>query len=166
MTATELRGHFNKKGDVYWCRFAGSETKESLPLEFPMPEALTPWFDRYLGFHRPLLLRGIDSQRLWITIRSTPMVDSTVYCRVRRLTKRLVGKRINPHLFRDCVATFIAEEAPEVVKIIARILGHSTMVTAEDHYNQAGMLSAQKRYLEAVARARSDGGRLVGAEQR
>lgn len=154
LTAIRLGVHMTKEDSLYWCRFAGSETKEGLQLESPMPETLTPWFDRYLATHRPLLLRGNESQQLWITIRSTPMVENSIYCGVTHVTNRLVGRPINPHLFRDCVATFIAEEAPEQVRIIARILGHSTLRTSEDHYNQAGMLSAQKRYLEALAHLR------------
>jgi integrase len=82
------------------------------------------------------------------------MVDNTVYCRVTEVTKRLLGRPINPHLFRDCVATFIAEQAPEEVRIIARILGHSTLATSEEHYNQAGMRSAQERYLQGLDRVR------------
>ncbi len=155
LTVIERGKHMTKEGSVYWCRFRGIETKERRPLDFPMPKALTIWLDRYFAVHWPLLLlRGSNSDKLWISTRSTPMVDNTVYCRVTHTTKRLIGKSINPHLFRDCVATFIAEQIPEEVKIIARILGHATLATAEEHYNHAGMLSAQARYLEALARLR------------
>jgi integrase/recombinase XerD len=157
MTAIVLGRHLQKEGMVYWCRFSGNETKEGQPLEFPLPEALTIWFDHYLAFHRLLLLRGKEGERLWITIRSTPMVENTIYCRVTCLTRRLVGRPINPHLFRDCVATFIAEELPEEVRIVARVLGHATLATSEHHYNQAGMLSAQRRYLDALAQLRKRG---------
>jgi integrase/recombinase XerD len=154
LTAIELVRHLFKKGTVYCCRFTGPETKEDVPLDFPMPETLTVWLDRYIEFHRPLLLRGRDSNRLWISTRSAPMVDNTIHCRVVHTTEQLMGRPINPHLFRDCVATFIAEQMPEEVKIIARILGHATLATAEDYYNHASMLSAQARYLEALARLR------------
>jgi integrase/recombinase XerD len=154
LTSMELGKHLTKEEDIYWCRFSGAETKEGEPLEFPMPRVLTSWIDHYLSLHRPLLRRGMQSRRLWIATRSTPMVDNTVYCRVTLVTERLVGRPINPHLFRDCVATFIAEEAPEQVQIIARILGHSSLAAGEEHYNQAGMLSAQKRYLKTLAQLR------------
>jgi integrase len=82
------------------------------------------------------------------------MEDNSIYYRVRHLTRRLVEKRLNPHLFRDCAATFIAEEAPEQARIIARLLGQSTLATPEKYYNQANMLSAQKRYLDAIVGSR------------
>ncbi|MGE0853690.1 MAG: hypothetical protein AB7O44_29440, partial [Hyphomicrobiaceae bacterium] len=102
----------------------------------------------------PLLLRGETSNRLWITIRATPMTDNTIYSHVRHLTQQQLGRPINPHLFRDCAATFIAEQAPDQIHIVARILGHDTLRSSEAHYNQAGMLSAQTQYLIALAAVR------------
>jgi integrase/recombinase XerD len=86
LAALTLGKHLAKEGNVYWCRLPGADVKEGEPLEFPMPTALTPWLDRYLAFHRPLLLRNGNSQRLWISIRATPMVDNTIYCRVITMT--------------------------------------------------------------------------------
>ena len=82
------------------------------------------------------------------------MEANSIYCRVRRVTGRLVDVALNPHRFRHCVATFIAEVAPAEVRIVARILGHSTLETSEKFYNLAGMLTAQQRYLEALNRLR------------
>ena len=156
LSAIELGRHLMKIGDRYWCRFVGIETKEKAPLEFALPECLTPWMDLYLGVYRPLLLRKRTTEYLWISIRSTPMVDNSIYCRVTECTKRLLGRPINPHLFRDCAATTVAELAPEHIGIISRILGHSNLATAERHYNQAGMISASGRYHQAIEQFRPD----------
>jgi len=158
LTAIELVKQLSKRADVYWCKFTGAEMKDGRPLEFPLPRALTHWLDLYLAVHRPLLLRGTQNPRLWITIRSTSACYNTIYCRVTRVTRKLIGRSINPHLFRDCVATFIEEVAPEQVMIIARILGHSTLATSEAYYNQAGMLSAHKRYMSALTQLRDGPG--------
>jgi integrase/recombinase XerC len=82
------------------------------------------------------------------------MPDNSVYCRVTETTERLLGRPINPHLLRDCAATTIAELAPEHIGIISRILGHSSLATAERHYNQAGMISAGKRHHQALEKFR------------
>jgi integrase len=150
LSAIALGRHLTKVGDRYWCRLTSAETKEGRPLEFPMPEDLTPWLDHYLAAYRALLLRGKTTERLWISTRSTPMVDNTVYCRVTNCTERLVGRRINPHLFRNCAATTTAEFAPEDIGIVSRLLGHSTPRTAEFYYNQARMISAGRRYHHAL----------------
>lgn len=156
LASLRLGESITRQHDMFWCSFADSQTKDGRLLEFPVPQVLTPWLDQYLEIHRPLLLRSATNDRLWISIRSTPMQDNSIYCRVVHTTFRLVGRRLNPHLFRDCVATFIAEHAPDEIRIVAQILGHSSLATAEDHYNQAGMLSAQARYLEALERVRAD----------
>ena len=146
----EVGRHLTKVGDRYWCRFTPSETKEGKTLEFPLPASLTPWLDHYLAVYRPLLLKGGESKRFWISMRATAMVDNSTYYRVTACTRRLIGKPINVHLFRDCVATFVADVAPEEIRIISRILGHSTLRTAEQYYNQAGMLRAGRRYHQAL----------------
>jgi len=158
LSSIELDRHLTKIGDRYWCRFSATETKEDRPLEFPMPEALTPWLDHYLATYRPLLLRDRKRPHLWISIRSTPMVDNSIYCRVAATTKRLIGSAINPHLFRDCAATTIAELAPEHIGIVSRILGHSNLATAEKNYNQAGMISAGRRWHQALEKFRGRSG--------
>jgi len=154
LTAIEPGRHLEKRGTLYWCQFTAQETKNRQPLAFPLPAALSPWLDLYLSVWRPLLLRGQASNRLWISIRATPMTDNTMYCRISHVTQEALGRAINPHLFRDCAATFIAEQAPEQIRIVARILGHDTLRSSEAHYNQAGMLSAQNTYLDALTRLR------------
>nr|MDA8253373.1 site-specific integrase [Rhodospirillales bacterium] len=145
----EIARHLTREGDLFWCRFGASEMKSPRPLAFPMPPVLTSRIERYLTVYRPMLLRGTDDPHVWISIRATPMRDNSVYYRIRDTTDLLVGERLTPHRFRDSAATFIAEEQPEHVQIIAALLGHATLRTSERHYNQAGMLSAHRRYLEA-----------------
>jgi integrase/recombinase XerD len=158
LTAIELGRHLTKIGDRHWCRFAPTEMKEDRPLEFRMPEALTSWLDHYIAIYRPLLLRNRQTSPLWISIRSTPMKDNSIYYRVTACTERLIGSPINPHLFRDCAATTIATFAPEDIGIISRILGHSNLATAERSYNQAGMLSAGRRWHQALEKFRGTSG--------
>jgi site-specific recombinase XerD len=119
-----------------------------------MPESLTLWLDHYLVDYRPLLLRNRKIAHLWISIRSTPMKDNSVYYRVTACTERLIGSPINPHLFRDCAATTVAELAPEDIGIVSRILGHSNLSTAELYYNQASMIIAGRRYHQALEQFR------------
>jgi len=121
----DLGKHLIKVQDTYWCRFRHEETKEKEPLEFPISRAAQPFLDRYLAVHRPLLLRGTNRPTALDIDPLDAMADNSIYCRVTTCTERLIGRPINPHLFRDCAATFIAEVAPEEIRIVARILGHS-----------------------------------------
>ncbi len=99
-------------------------------------------------------LGNAGSTRLWISTRGGPISTQAVYNNVCDLTKRLLGRPINPHLFRDCLATAMATDTPEHVHASARLLGHAGLETTESYYNQARQLTAQRRYHEALAALR------------
>ena len=73
-----------------------------------------------------------------------------------KVTLRTLGKSLNPHLFRDCAATSVALEDPEHVRIIASILGHSSLSTAEKYYNQAHTLEAGRVYQNVMTAIRRE----------
>jgi integrase len=152
--------HLVCRNGTWWLAFAANETKAKRPLEFPLPADLAPRLERYLSTHRPVLLtRGgkqpapqIDA--LWVSQNATAMVYASIAYWVRRHTKAAFGMGLNPHLFRDCAATFIAIVDPEHVRIITAILGHAVLATSERHYNQARGLEAGRRYHGTLAALR------------
>ena len=58
--------------------------------------------------------------------------------RIGVVTKRHLGRRMWPHLFRDCRATDIAIHDPKHVGITKEVLGHARFATTEKYYIQAG----------------------------
>jgi integrase/recombinase XerD len=152
--------HLVNRNGSWWLFFAGNEMKAKRPLEFPLPLDLVPNIERYLAVYRPLLLTGGGQHApapltaLWISRDATVLGYSTIAHHVRRHTKAAFGAALNPHLFRDCAATFIAIVAPEHVQIIAAILGHSTLATSEKHYNLARTLEAGRSYHGTIEKRR------------
>jgi integrase/recombinase XerD len=63
---------------------------------------------------------------------------------------------INPHLFRDCVATSIAIDDPEHVRIAAQVLGHGTFATTERHYRMPRSAEAARSYHCELQKLRED----------
>ena len=61
------------------------------------------------------------------------------------------------NLFRDCVASSIANEDPEHVRITAQILGHERLDTTEKYYIQAQSSVATQRYHDRILSIRADG---------
>jgi hypothetical protein len=55
---------------------------------------------------------------------------------------------------RDCAATTIATEDPEHVMTITPLLGHTSLRTAERHYNHARCLEAGRRYQKRIRELR------------
>ena len=144
--------HLVRRGNDWWVAFTGKEMKAKRPLEFPFPAELAPYLEKYLAIYRPVLLTAGGRQppaavsRLWVSRDATALCQQTIGHHIKRHTRAEFGIELNPHLFRDCAATWIAIYGPEHVHIIAAILGHSTLETSERYYNQAQGLEAGRRY--------------------
>ena len=62
---------------------------------------------------RPALLRGRESDKLWVTTKGTDMTQYMVYIRLRELTLRELGVAINVHMLRDCIAEAEKDKATD-----------------------------------------------------
>ena len=62
------------------------EVKNRQPIEGPLPASLTPYLTRYLEHHRPRLLQGNRSDKLWISTEGRPMKVHQVGQRIARLS--------------------------------------------------------------------------------
>ena len=69
----------------------------------------------------------------------------SVYQRITRLTRRLFGTPINPHLLRDCAASSLAAVSADMARAAAPLLGHRQFSTTERFYIQADNLAASRR---------------------
>ncbi len=148
--------HLIRQGDGWALVFEPHEMKNRRPFEIPFPRELESALDTYLQTWRPILLQDQDMEHLWITQYGRPMNSESAYVRVTKVTLRVLGKSVNPHLFRDCAATSVALEDPEHVQIIASILGHSSLSTAEKYYNQARSTEAGRIYQNVMTAIRRE----------
>jgi integrase/recombinase XerD len=134
----------------------GDETKNGRPLEVPFPDTLVPYLDRYLAHYRPLLAGNrYDGDRLWLSYFYKPQAAHSLQLQIVQRTRVAFGRAVNPHLFRDCIATHIAVHDPKNVRMAATILGHNSFATTERHYNLARMLEAGRSYSEVVSARRA-----------
>ncbi len=146
--------NLNRLDAHYVALFEARDTKGGRLFEMPLPHALTPYIDRYLLEFRPVLLKGRQSDRVWITHMGTAMGPGSIYVRIREVTERELGAAINLHLFRDCLATSLVVHDPEDVRTAATLLGHASLETTNRYYNQAKALEAVRRYQEQIYRLR------------
>jgi len=142
LSMIEIGRHLVRRSDGWELRFSGPEMKGRRPAEMRIPTILVPFLNHYLQFVRPLLLGGAVSDLLWITRYGLPMTCRAVHSGISNTTKRAFGKPINPHLFRDCAVTFVAQNDPKHIGIAAPILGHSDPRTTERYYIQAQQIAA------------------------
>jgi site-specific recombinase XerD len=146
----EIDRHLIRFEDGYVLTFPGQEVKNRQPIEVEVYEPLVLIIERYLRHHRPLLLEGKASEFLWVSKAGKRMLDHHVSKRITKVTKRTLGKKISPHLFRHCAATSIAEVSPKLARIIRPFLAHTRITTSEKYYNRAGVLQASRRHGNVV----------------
>ncbi len=156
MASIRIGHHLVRYGQSWLLVFEAHEVKNRRPLELPFPDNLTPYLDRYLEHWRPVLVGGQELDRLWVTRYGRPMNGKAVHRRITKVTNRAFGWPLNPHLFRDCAATFVAIEDPEHVRISAPLLGHSNLSTTERYYNQAQSVEAGRAYQQSLLALRRD----------
>lgn len=145
LTRIEIGSNLMATSAGYELRFAAPEMKARKPVEVPVPDSLAVYVQHYLEVVRPQLLRGNESDRLWITQYGDPMREKAVYARITGATKRAFGRPINPHLFRDCAVTSVAVEDPKHIGIAPPVLGHTDPRTTEQHYIQAQQIDAGRK---------------------
>jgi site-specific recombinase XerC len=144
-TALELERHLVGTDGGWLISIPAAETKTRQPLSFALPEPLLPWFERYLSEVRPLFPHAGESARLWLGKEGVMRNPHNVYHRITKLTRRLFGTPINPHLLRDCAASSLAAVSSDMARAAAPLLGHRHFSTTERYYIQADNLAASRR---------------------
>jgi len=144
LTHLELDRTLIKVGGTYLIDIPAQDTKTKRALTFNIPSELVAHFDAYLALHRPALLKGLKTNRLWISLDGTIAKQHTLSHAIRSRTKKAFGHVINPHLFRDCAATSLALNDPETVRAAAALLGHANLATTTEYYDHSKNFQATK----------------------
>jgi integrase/recombinase XerD len=154
-TDLALHRHLIREGPGWRIRIPATETKTGEPVDVPFPTELVAYLERYLARYRPLLMgKRYCGDRLWSGYLFKPQAPHTLGISIAQRTEHGFGRRVNPHLFRDCAATSIAVHDPKHVKITAGVLGHRGFATTERHYNLARSVKAARNYHEELRRLR------------
>lgn len=145
-TGLELGRHLIPVEDNWLLTISAEETKTRQPVSFDLPEPLLPWFAHYLSEVRPLFPHAAESSRLWLGKEGVMRDPNMVRHRLTKLTQRLFGTSINPHLLRDCAASSLAAISADMARAAAALLGHRQFSTTERYYIQADNLAASRRH--------------------
>jgi integrase/recombinase XerD len=121
-----------------------TETKTHEHRGRAWPKMLVAPLDRYLSIYRPLLQTGKPpNNHLWLSQRFAQLTDNGIYYAIVGRTKAAFGKSINPHLFRDALATSLAIDDPARVALARHVLGNE-FSTMQKYYNQARSIEASE----------------------
>jgi site-specific recombinase XerD len=150
LAAITIDRHLLRHGDGYALVFGACDMKNRQPFETTVPRDLVARVERYLAVHRPRIVGADRHAGLWASAKGRPMTAEAIYARVCLHTQTAFGRSINPHLFRDCLATDIAIHDPGHVRIAAHMLGHADLRTTDRHYNQARAIEAGRRHQRGI----------------
>lgn len=114
-------------GERFWqFYFRPLETKTGCTVRALLRLHLIEPLERYLEQHRGILLGGRpDPGTLFLGDWGSPLILNDVCRLVGDITQRYTGRRVNPHLCRDILATQWLEEHPESYLRLSKILWHS-----------------------------------------
>jgi len=147
----------------YWLCFSEQETKTGRPINMPLPDQLHTRIDQFLRGPRKCFLQGRTqggpTAALWLSAKGEPLRPDQIRAIINGRTKAAFGHSVNPHLFRDCLATTLATDDPEHVLCAVPILGHTSFRMMEKHYNQATMGTATRKFASTVLELRNE---LIG----
>ncbi len=147
----------------YWLCFSEQETKTGRPINMPLPDQLHTRIEQFLRGPRKCLLQGRTqggpTAALWLSAKGKPLTPDQIRAIINGRTKAAFGHSVNPHLFRDCLATTLATDDPEHVLCAVPILGHTGFRMMEKHYNQATMGTATRKFASTVIELRNE---LIG----
>lgn len=154
-----IGANLQRRGDVFWAIFGPDETKNGRPIEVPLPPEFTSGVERYLDHYRPILVnRSLITpcgEAFWISHSGLPLTSKEVSKRVGAVTKRELGKALNPHLFRKMISTELAIRDPGHVGLAQPLLGHADYRTTEKAYNLGRALDAARRVHDMIQVIRS-----------
>lgn len=119
---------------VWQLFYRRDETKGRRPVHIVLPAQLVLFLEEFLEIHRPILVGNSDPGTLFVNDQGRPFDISSLGRRVGQITFRYVGKRVNPHLFRDIVATKWLAAHPEDFLTVSRLLWHRDAKTTEHIY--------------------------------
>lgn len=94
LTAIQIGRHLIRIDHIYWLVFEAGEVKNRRHIEVPIPEILSSYIDDYLSHHRPRLLQGTLSNRLWTSRFGGNLSCNSVRRQVKLHTEEAFGKPI------------------------------------------------------------------------
>lgn len=144
----------------WWLCFSEHETKTGRPINMTVPEQLNDCIDEFLSGPRKYLLRARTkagpTAALWLSAKGECLRTDQIRGIINQRTKAHFGHNVNPHLFRDCLATSLATGAPEDILCAVPILGHTSFRMIEKHYNQATMGAATRKFASTIMELRNE----------
>ena len=110
-------------------RALGKGSKERL---VPLGELAIDWLKRYLDEARPEILKGRQSDALFVTARGGPMTRQAFWQLIKRyaLIAGIAPDKLSPHVLRHAFATHLLNHGADL-RVVQLLLGHADISTTQ-----------------------------------
>ncbi|MDD2741566.1 MAG: site-specific tyrosine recombinase XerD [Rhodocyclaceae bacterium] len=110
-------------------RALGKGSKERL---VPLGEQAIDWLSRYLNEARPEILKGQQSEALFVTARGGAMTRQAFWQLIKRyaLQAGIAPAKLSPHVLRHAFATHLLNHGADL-RVVQLLLGHADISTTQ-----------------------------------
>ncbi|WP_428825763.1 site-specific tyrosine recombinase XerD [Azonexus sp. IMCC34842] len=110
-------------------RALGKGSKERL---VPLGEQAIDWLQRYLNEARPEILKGQQSDALFVTARGGAMTRQAFWQLIKRyaLIAGIAPEKLSPHVLRHAFATHLLNHGADL-RVVQLLLGHADISTTQ-----------------------------------
>jgi integrase/recombinase XerD len=110
-------------------RALGKGNKERL---VPLGELAIDWLSRYLNEARPEILKGQQSDALFVTARGGAMTRQAFWQLIKRyaLIAGIAPEKLSPHVLRHAFATHLLNHGADL-RVVQLLLGHADISTTQ-----------------------------------
>jgi integrase len=123
-------------------------------LVFPLSARTLRLLDLYLRVYRPLLLKGKQSSKLFVSWSGRQKRPAELAAQIPKLIHDRLGLRINVHLFRHLAGYVYLRAHPGEYEVVRQLLGHKSLKTTIDFYTGLERDLSFRRYDEILERHR------------
>lgn len=126
-------------------RVLGKGGKERL---VPLGEHALEWINRYMNGARSELLKGRQSQAVFVTARGGGMTRQAFWYAIRRHAQAAgIEQKLSPHVLRHSFATHLLNHGADL-RVVQLLLGHSDLSTTQiyTHIAREGLKQLHRKH--------------------
>jgi len=132
------------------------ETKNELPLEYPLEGRTKALLDEYLDRYR-CYAAVKESQWLFVRMDGTRVPASALRDGITKVIARELGIAMSPHQFRHLCAAIALDARPGALGLVRDLLGHRNIKTTSHFYAGMRTREAAREYDRILERSRTPG---------
>lgn len=131
--------------EIGFLRCQGKGSKERI---IPLGRIAKKFLEKYLLKARPKLLKGKESEFLFLAQGGHPLSRQSIWKMIKRIVKKAkIRKKVSPHTLRHSFATHLLERGADL-RSVQEMLGHANITTTQiyTHINRLRLKEIHRQF--------------------